>query len=259
MTFKIGRSTFGASEESAAANIAKFEEAVAAHAAALNEWSAREKAMAVQGPPPPTPRQSDFVEEGVLNAVRLRAAMVQWQEVMDHRLASYPRPTHEPSVEESVKLVSGIFVPDYQIVDDREIPTQAVIDFATRKAMVIGGILNAEAAAKNAIIPEGKVRLHSMKVQAVRKKDQQRVQQMMSGEKDEKKLAALVEKLNKDTDAVLRPLRSPDENALLDRDAQLKERLDGVSLHAAILLDLAEDLTPETIDAWSMEPFPTWD
>jgi hypothetical protein len=130
-----------------------------------------------------------------------------------------PRPTAHHLIENSVKRVQSngqpdIYVPDYEIIDD------VTRDLQQKKADLANQVMMAEAAAREKVVPQGKMRLLSLKYQ----------------EASSKSLSN----------------RTPEDQVRITQSETIRKSFERIDLLAAKALHDIEDLTEENIDQWKM-------
>lgn len=134
---------------------------------------------------------------------------------------AYPPPSPHPLVDAAVRRVEGGgFAADYVVEDDGPTPEEV---FVRKKAELMGAVGAAETAAKAAVMPAGKVRLHAILV----------------ADAGAKKKG-----------------RTTEERAALELDEVVTKKFDAINRHGAVLHSEVEDLTAETVDGWKMKEFP---
>jgi hypothetical protein len=146
------------------------------------------------------------------------------QAKLAHRFTGDIAPSAPAIIEHAVRRVArdgqaDDFVADYEVIDDVAVPT-----LAERKAVLLGKIRTAEAAAMARIISPGRERLLGLDLNAVYAKP----------EAD----------------------RSDADRALLAKTADIAARKQAVQRHGAALEVEVEDLTEVAMDGWTMRPFP---
>lgn len=135
-----------------------------------------------------------------------------------------PRPVTSPIIEACVKRVqrSGFpdsYEPDYIIVDDAPPPPPA-LNIDDQKSLLMAQLAHAENVAKNSVMKVGKIRLASLRMQAA--------------------------------STVLEADRTPQQHKDISHYQDVAAIYNQIEMAAAQAQSDIEDLTEETIAAWSM-------
>jgi hypothetical protein len=146
------------------------------------------------------------------------------QAKLAHRFTGDIAPSAPAIIEHAVRRVprdgqADDFVADYEVIDDVPVPT-----LAGRKAVLLGKIRTAEAAAMARIISPGRERLMGLDLNAVYAKPE--------------------------------AARGDADRALLAKSTDIAARKQAIQRCGAALEVEVEDLTEATIGGWIMRPFP---
>jgi hypothetical protein len=232
MTYKILKSTI------AAAGIVDFSAAVQAHISALTVWAKHDAAVKAQPAMAPQPKWEDYAGQTDQGKLYL-TANAKWQKEKKARLTPYPRDAAHPYVENSVTETNGVFVADFEIVNDD--PTDAQV-LRGKKDQLLSKIYDAEKAAINAVLPPiGKRRLLSMQESDAMAADAA-LSLTLSNQKP--KVA--------DVAAEVAKRRSPASTKLLQDQAANRAKVGQISRNAAEAMSAVEDLTADNIDNYQM-------
>lgn len=107
----------------------------------------------------------DFAAAVDQHIAELEAHARQMREVAAGRAEPYPAPDPNPEVDAAVRRDGNGFVADFEIVDDTA--DRSAQDLRAAKILLMSNVAGQERTAANAVIPEGKRRLLSMKYQEV--------------------------------------------------------------------------------------------
>lgn len=150
-----------------------------------------------------------------------------------------PRPVAHPLVEAAVKRVShpksaklpDDFMVDYIIVDDTP-PPPAPLNIDDRKHLLVAQLRAAEQAAKDAVMPQRKLRLLTLKMQAANAK----LKYDPATGIDDSDL-------------------SDDEKACIEQYKDAHAKYSAIELASAQAESDIEDLTDDTVDSWQVPQF----
>lgn len=171
-----------------------------------------------------------FAAKVTAHCAELNAHAAHMAAVAKGEADPYPPPFAPALITQAITVSAGggpaegiaHYAEDYVIVDDGPTPEQI---FASKKQALLAQVAAAECAAQHAILPEGKRRLFNRQVGAAMAKAPE--------------------------------AHTPEDAALIAAHEAIKAKFDAADHHAAVQMAAIEDLTPETIDAWQMPPFPT--
>lgn len=161
--------------------------------------------------------------EGFENAVKKHIARLKAANFEHNK----PRPTADPLVEQSIKRVPGgkdkpdDYQADYEIVDDINTVPERSLD--EKKRLWHDALIHAEVAAKNAVIPQRKVRLVNLAFSAA---------------------------LN-----VAEDVRSDADKKTIADHQEMVKKMQDIELIAATAESEIEDLTDATVDNWKLPNF----
>lgn len=176
-------------------------------------------------------------------------------DVAKRQYQPYPVPTAHPMIAAAVVRISGKFSPAYEVLDDIPPPPAALTDddvaLRRKKAELVDFVAHQESAHLGALMPSGKLRARYYRSQDIAEAEEGRRRALAATMTKEEIVAGAPAK------TVLAE-RSPEDAAFLAEESELHERMRKIQRHAARLQHDVEDLTSETIDTWTMEPFPTW-
>jgi len=160
----------------------------------------------------------------------------------------YDRPRSLALVEAAVNEADEVF---FEVVDD----SSELL--AQRKAELIGAVAEAEQRAIATVIPAGKRRLFDLRETEIKQADQARAALMVEQQESPGVLQRLMGKKGDDFDieAAVVEQRPPDDTTHLLDQEERRRRVAEIEKIAAQAMHDIEDLTPETIGAWTMPTF----
>lgn len=191
-------------------------------------------------------------------------AVAKWQAKLDSIPRPYPAPELHPAMAAAVDVDGKV---SYEVVDDSPTKDQVLL----RKKMLLFETVNqAETEELMKISPPGRIRMWAIKTSDIQRADEARanaaavkVNEMVKKvniEKDEKKKAKMIDEVSSIQEGMSSPdfhakNRSDEDRRFIAEHQSRALRADMVARWAAQQHNDIEDLTLDTIDGWTLQPY----
>ena len=231
-----------------AAGIEDVAAAVRRQSDEVKAFNEREAAVKKQKAMRPRPEWGDFANKKD-PAKEFSAEMMKWNEENNKRLSSFPFPTNHPLISAAVDAKGAI---SYELVDDSPTPDQVL---QTKKQALFEQVSIAEFEAKQKVMPVGKQRLMNLKRSDIYIEDEKRSNEQIEA------INSSPEKARGAMNAALehpdfhRKARDKKSNEFLDDFDAKRVAIEKIERWGAQLHSDIEDLTLDTIDAWTFKPY----
>jgi len=234
--------------------IVDIEAAVRSYALEHAAWRERRDLVASLPVLPEKPEWSAFVDFAD-PASAFAQANTDWNNAVANRPTLYPEPLSHPEI---VACLNDAGDPDFVVVDDGPTDADKLME---RKNILFKELRESEESLRNSVIPPAKMRLYGLKYNAITTADQNRFNEWLARANEKFAIDVAAAKESGEDEPKFPPTPAPEQlrpeidQKFMEEQSARQARIDAIVLWAAQAESDIDDLTLETIDSWTLQPF----